>query len=311
MSLVDPKQLYKEAKDRGCALAAFNIYSLESLNAVLEEKEKKQAASIVQISIGSRKYVKDFSLFVKVMRMYCERSKARVFIQHDHCKTIEECSSAIEAGVQAVMFDGSHLPFEDNIAETKKVVELAHEKGVWVEAELGRIPGFEDTVFSGHAEYTNPDKAKEFIERTGCDALAISVGTSHGGVLTDKNLDIDFDLLKRILEIDPAFPFVLHGAASLPSELIEQCNLTGMNVPDWKMCLEKDIRRAVELGVSKTNMDVDNFIVTTTAARNAMINKPDVYDPRKYLAPAYSAFEKEVEHKLENVVLSAGRWTND
>lgn len=311
MSLISPKQLYREAKEKGCALAAFNVYSLESLNAVLEATAKKNAAAIVQISLGSRKYVKDFPLFLQVMRMYTEKSSARVFIQHDHCKTIEECSSAIDAGVQAVMFDGSHLSFKENIHETKQVVAYAHERGIWVEAELGRIPGFEDTVFSGHAEYTDPNKAKEFIERTGCDALAVSVGTSHGGVLTDKNLDIDFDLLKSILDIDPVFPFVLHGAASLPSELIEQCNATGMSVPDWKMCLEKDIRKAVEMGVAKTNMDVDNFIVTTTALRNAMINKPNIYDPRKYLAPAYEAFEREVEHKLENVVLSAGRWLND
>lgn len=311
MSLVNPKQLYKEAKERGCALAAFNVYSLESLCAVLDAASNKSAAVIVQISLGSRKYVKDFPLFVKVMRMYCEKTKAKVFIQHDHCKTFEECSSAIDAGVQAVMFDGSHLPFEENIRQTKTVVEYAHSKGVWVEAELGRIPGFEDTVFSGHAEYTDAEKAREFIKKSCCDALAISVGTSHGGVLTEKNLLIQFDLLKKILDIDKNYPFVLHGAASLPESLIKSCNLTGMNVPNWKMCLEEDIKKAVELGISKTNMDVDNFIVTTTAVRNAMINKPDVYDPRKYLAPAYEAFMREVEHKLETVVLSAGRWIND
>jgi len=308
MALVEPKELYQEARERRCALAAFNVYSLESLNAVLEAASKEKAAVIVQVSVGARKYVKNFPLFVKVMRMYGEAASARVFIQHDHCKTYEECESAVEAGVQAVMFDGSHLSFEENIAATRKVVEMAHAKDVWVEAELGRIPGFEDTVFSDHAEYTDPNKAMEFIERSGCDALAISIGTSHGGVLTDKNPPVRFDLLKEIISRRPDYPFVLHGAASLPEELIDACNETGMKVPAWKMCYEEDIRKAVELGILKTNMDVDNFIVMTTAVRRAMEANPEVYDPRKYLGPGYEAFQKEVEHKLQDVVLSAGRW---
>ena len=308
MSLVSPGALMKEARERGCALGAFNVFSLESLLAVLNAAENRKAACIVQVSVGARRYVKNFPLFVKVMRMYAEASAAPVFIQHDHCKLFEECRTAVEAGVQAVMFDGSHLSFEENIESTRAVVEMAHSNGVWVEAELGRIPGFEDTVFSGHAEYTDPDKAMEFIERSGCDALAVSVGTSHGGVLTDKSLPIEFSLLENIVGKRQGYPFVLHGGASLPEALIDECNEQGAEVPAWKMCTEEDIRRAVECGISKVNMDVDNFLVATTAARRFLNEKPEIYDPRKYLTPAYEAFRKEVEYKFEAVLMSAGRW---
>ncbi len=306
MGLYEPKELFRLAAEGNFALGAFNVFSMESLQAVLKASEKMKAPAIVQISMGARKYVKDFPLFVRLIKMYAEASEAMVFIQHDHCQSVENCIEAVDAGVMAVMFDGSSLPYEENIRKTREVVTYAHEKGVWVEAELGRIPGFEDTVFSGHAEYTDPETASLFIKESGCDALAVSVGTSHGGVITDRNLPIDFERLEKIVASVPGYPFVLHGGASLPEDLIDECNREGAEIPSWKMCTENDISRAVTTGIRKVNMDVDNFLVATTQIRRFFNSKPDVYDIRKYLRPAYDAFEKEVEHKFTDVLHSQG-----
>ena len=308
MGLYEPKELFNAAEKGHFALGAFNVFSMESLQAVLEASEKMQAPAIVQVSMGARKYVKDFPLFVRLIKMYAESSDAAVFIQHDHCQSVENCKEAVDAGVQAVMFDGSSLSYEENIRKTKEVAAYAHDKGVWVEAELGRIPGFEDTVFSGHAEYTDPEAASAFITETGCDALAVSVGTSHGGVIADRNLPIDFKRLDEIIAAVPGYPFVLHGGASLPEGLIEECNREGACIPGWKMCTESDISRAVTSGIRKVNMDVDNFLVATTEIRRFFNTKPEVYDIRKYLRSAYDAFEKEVEHKFKEVLHSAGGW---
>lgn len=310
MALQTPKALYAMADKGNYALGAFNVYSLESAQAVLEAAEIQKAPAIIKVSMGTRKYVKKLDLFVNVLRMCAEAYRIPVFIQHDHCQTIENCKEAIAAGVQAIMFDGSALPYEENVAKTKAVVDYAHEKGVWVEAELGRIPGFEDTVYAGHTEFTRLEAVRDFIYRTGCDALAVSVGTSHGGVISDMCPRIAFDLLQLIVAVTPGYPFVLHGGASLPAELIVACNETGANVPGWKMCPEEDIAKAVSLGIRKVNMDVDNFIVTTTKVRSFLLEKPYIYDPRKYLRPAYDAFEREVEHKFTSVLHSAGRWAN-
>jgi len=308
MALQTPNALYAMADKGNFALGAFNVYSLESVQAVLGAAENQKAPAIIQVSMGARAYVKDLGLFVRMLKMYAEACKAPVFIQHDHCKTIENCKEAIAAGVQAVMFDGSALPYEENVEKTRSIVSFAHERGVWIEAELGRIPGFEDTVYAGHAEFTKPEAVRDFIDRTGCDALAVSVGTSHGGVISDTCPRIAFDLLQRIVAVAPGYPFVLHGGASLPAELIAACNEVGAQVPGWKMCPEEDIAKAVSLGIRKVNMDVDNFIVTTTRIRSFLREKPDIYDPRKYLGPAYDAFRREVEHKFTSVLHSAGRW---
>lgn len=308
MGLKAPKELYEDAVRSNYGLGAFNTFSIEGILAVLEACKEQRSPAIIQISMGARKYVKHLKSYVDIIKCMAENYEMPVFIQHDHCSTVEACKEAIEAGVQAVMFDGSHLPFEENAEKTKEIVAYAHDRGVWVEAELGCLPGFEDLVFAEKAVFTDPDMAKQFISITGCDALAVAVGTSHGGVAGDDYLPLDFELLEKIVSKNPDFPYVLHGAASLPPELITACNDQGGQVDYLRNCCEESIARAVKTGVRKVNMDVDNFLVFTTAVRKFLNDKPDIYDPRKYLQPATEAFQKEVEHKMKEVLDSAGRY---
>ena len=247
-------------------------------------------------------------MYVEMLRRLADKYEVPFFIQHDHCPTVEACKEAIEAGCQSVMFDGSHLPYEDNVEQTKEIVEYAHKRNIWVEAELGCLPGFEDFVFAEKAVYTNPQKAKEFIALTGCDALAVAVGTSHGGVRGDDYLPLDLELMKKIAAEKPGYPFVLHGAASLPPELITACNEQGGKVEYLRNCSEESIAAAVKAGAKKVNMDVDNFLVYTTEVRKFLNEKPSIYDPRKYLKPAEEAFQREVMHKMLKVLGSSGQY---
>ena len=308
MALMEPERLFAHAIENHYGLAAFNVYSTESLLAVLEGAQAQGSAAIIQISMGARKYVKHLEAFVKTVRVFAGQYSVPVCIQHDHCLTVEDCKTAIDCGVQSVMFDGSHYSYEENISLTKQVVAYAQKHGVWVEAELGRLPGFEDLVFSDSVSFTDPGKINFFIENTGCSALAVAVGTSHGGVQADDYLPLDFELLQEILSVRPDYPFVLHGGASLPPELVEACNAQGGKVEFLRNCSEKNIRRAVDLGIRKVNMDVDNFLVFTTAVRRFLREHPAVYDPRKYLSQGSAAFQQEVEHKLKDVVNSSNRY---
>lgn len=308
MGIVRPEKLYRHAVENQYGLGAFNTFNLESMTAVMEAAENQQSAAIIQVSMGARHYVKYLKTYVDMIKMMAEHYTMPFFIQHDHCPSAEACKEAMEAGCQAVMFDGSDLTFEENVRQTKEIVSYAHKRGVWVEAELGRLPGFEDFVFSESAAYTDPDKAKEFIELTECDALAVAAGTSHGGVQGEDYLPFDFDLFRRLVELMPGYPFVLHGAASLMPELIAACNEQGGKVEYLRNCSEETIAKAVSIGAKKVNMDVDNFLVSTTAVRKFLNEKPSVYDPRKYLRPARDAFRKEVEHKMVYVLHSAGRY---
>ena len=308
MAIKSPKELYRHATENHYGLGAFNTFSWETMMAVMEAAQAAKSPALLQVSMGARKYAGHFKEYVDTLYTLAEQYEVPFFVQHDHCGTFEACREAIEAGCQAVMFDGSHLPYEQNVKETRQVVEYAHEKGVWVEAELGCLPGFEDLVFSEKAVYTDPDLAARFIDRTGCDALAVAVGTSHGGVRSEDYLPLDFELLEEIVKQKPDYPFVLHGAASLPPKLIDACNRQGGQVEYLRNCSEESIARAVALGVKKVNMDVDNFLVFTTAIREFFNTSPDVYDPRKYLKPARDAFRMEVEHKMKEVLNSAGRY---
>lgn len=308
MAFVSPKELYAHAHAHQYALGAFNVFSLESMLAVMEAAKAQRSPAIIQVSMGARKYVRHLKPFVDMIKGFGECYDVPFFIQHDHCSSVEACKEAVEAGVHALMFDGSHLPYEENISKTREVCDFAHAHGVWVEAELGCLPGFEDLVFAESAVYTDPKLVRDFIARSGCDALAVAVGTSHGGVQAPDYLPLDVELLQKIVELVPGYPIVLHGAASLPPALIDACNATGMQVEYLRNCSEESILRAVKAGIRKANMDVDNFLCFTTAARSQMEAKPAVYDPRKYLAPAMEAFRAEVEHKMKNVMLSSGRY---
>lgn len=308
MGLTRPETLYQHALEHRYGLGAFNTFNLESMMAVMEAAQNKRSAAIIQVSMGARNYVKHLNTYVDMIKMMAEHYSVPFFIQHDHCPNGEACKEAIKAGVQAVMFDGSHLAFEENVRQTREIVRYAHEKGIWVEAELGQLPGFEDFVFSESAVYTDPEQAKEFVEITECDALAVAMGTSHGGVQGEDYLPFAFDLFQRLVDLMPGYPLVLHGAASLPPELIKACNEQGGKVEYLRNCSEETIAKAVSMGAKKVNMDVDNFLVCTTAVRQFLNEKASVYDPRKYLGPARDAFQKEVEHKMVHVLQSAGRY---
>jgi len=308
MAIVKPAKLFEHAIQNHYGLAAFNVYSTESLLAVLEGAQAQGSAAIIQVSMGARKYVKHLSAFVKTIRAFAEQYTVPICIQHDHCLTVEDCKTAINSGVQAVMFDGSHTSYEENLSHTKEVVEYARKHDVWVEAELGCLPGFEDLVFSDSVKFTDPKIVSSFIAQSGCNALAVAVGTSHGGVRSDGYLPLNFELLKEIIAAVPDYPFVLHGGASLPPELIEECNHQGGKVEFLRNCSEQDIRKAVDLGIKKVNMDVDNFLVFTTSVRRSLRERPAVYDPRKYLSAGTAAFQQEVEHKMKSVVSSSNQY---
>lgn len=302
-----PKKIYDDAMRHGYALGAFNVNSIESILSVMDASDAMEAPLIVQVSMGARGYVKHLAAFVETIKRFAaEYHKSAIFIQHDHCPSVEDCITAIDAGVQAVMFDGSHLGYEENIRETRRIADYAHERGIWVEAELGRIAGFEDMTFAESTVFTDPGTVADFVQRSGCDALAVAVGTSHGGVVGDDYLPLDAERLSAIIAAIPETPIVLHGGASLPPELIDACNAEGAKVEYLRNCSEESIRKAVSLGVRKVNMDVDNFLVFTTAVRKYMNEHPDKYDPRKYLTEGRKAYQTEVEHKLSDVVCSKG-----
>lgn len=306
MGLKQPGELFRQAAARRYCLGAFNTFSLESLLAVLEAAQAQRSPVILQVSMGARGYVRHFESYVETMRRMAVHYDIPCFIQHDHCGSFEACREAVEAGCQAVMYDGSHLSYEENARETRRVADYAHRHGVWVEAELGSLPGFEDLVFAEKAVFTDPALVGRFIDETGCDALAVAVGTSHGGVRGEDYLPLDLALLEEIVSRRPGYPFVLHGAASLPPALIDACNRQGGRVEYLRNCSEESIAAAVKAGVRKVNMDVDNFLVFTTEVRRFLREQPAVYDPRKYLKPAMAAFQREVEHKISAVLGSAG-----
>jgi fructose-bisphosphate aldolase class II len=286
---------------------AFNVFNLDTLMAVVSAAEAEQSPVIVQVSMGTRRYTRDFPFFIETLRRAAAAAKVPVMIQHDHCASLADCIAAAEEGFPAVMFDGSHLPPEENIRQTKEAVLAAHENGAWLEAELGNLPGFEDDIFSESNVYTDPEEAYNFVRETGCDALAVAVGTSHGGVLSEESLPLDFTRLEEIHHKLPGCPLVLHGGASLPRELIDAINAEGAQVPYFRNAAEEDIARCGNLGVCKVNMDVDNFMVFSTAVRRVLNRQPGKYDPQIYLREGRDAFEAEVGHKMRSVLHSSGK----
>lgn len=304
--IVKFQELYEDAQKHRYIVGAFNVFNYDSLCAVLEAAEEEQSPVILQVSMGARKYVPDFKQFVKVMRIAAEAVSVPVCINHDHCPTVEAAVQAVDAGVDGVMFDGSALPFDENVKATRAVVEYAHGRGVFVEAELGRLPGFEDEVFAEHVEFTDPALARRFVDLTDCDSLAVSAGTSHGGVRAESDLPLDLTVLERIQKELPGFPLVLHGAASLPISLIEYVNRQGGQVEVMKNCSESSIRKAAAYGVLKANMDVDNFLAYTGAVRRVLKEQPEKYDPRVYLKQGKEAWKQEVKWKMSAVTASSG-----
>ena len=230
-----------------------------------------------------------------------------VVVHLDHGPDFELCKACIDGGFSSVMIDGSHLPFEENIAVTKKVVEYAHDRGVWVEAELGRLAGVEEHVSSESSIYTDPDQAVEFAQRSGCDSLAIAIGTSHGAYKFKGEARLDFARLDKISAMMPGYPLVLHGASSVPQEFVEMANKYGAKLGDAKGVPEDMLRQAARSGVCKINIDSDIRLAMTANIRKYMAEHPEAFDPRAYLKPAREAVKDMVQRKIRNVLGSSNK----
>ncbi|MDZ7294971.1 MAG: class II fructose-1,6-bisphosphate aldolase [candidate division KSB1 bacterium] len=299
MPLVTTKEMFAKAYEGGYAIGAFNVNNMEIIQGIVEAAEEERAPLILQISKGARKYARHEYL-MKLIEAALQISDLPIAVHLDHGDSFELCKACIDGGFTSVMIDGSHLSFEDNVALTKKVVEYAHPRGIPVEAELGKLAGVEEhvSVTEQDAVFTNPDQAREFVERTGCDSLAVAIGTSHGAYKFKGEPRLDFERLKAIEERLPGFPLVLHGASSVLQEYVELCNKYGGKLPGAKGVPEEMISRAVKGGVCKVNIDTDLRLAMTATIRKEFAENPANFDPRLYLGPARQAIKEMVRHKL-------------
>jgi fructose-bisphosphate aldolase class II len=286
------KELLLAARRGGYAVGAFNIQNLESLLAVVEAAVEERSPVIVAVTPGAIKYA-GLNHLAGLVKAAAESAPVPMALHLDHGEDIETVRKCLEAGFTSVMIDGSHLPFEENVALTRKVVELAHLRGVSVEGELGKLAGVEER----EAVLTDPDEAKEFVERTGVDALAVSIGTSHGAYKFKGEPRLDFERLRVIREkVD--VPLVLHGASSVPQWIIEKATKYGAELTGAKGIPEDHIRRAIEFGITKINIDTDMRLAFTATVREVLANQPKEFDPRKILGPAKEAMKEVVKAKM-------------
>lgn len=304
MPLTSPKEMFQRAYQNGYAIGAFNVNNMEIVQGIIQAGQEEQSPLILQVSAGARKYAGQ-KYIIKLVEAALEEADLPIVLHLDHGQTFEICRDVIEGGFTSVMIDGSHLPFEENIALTRQVVDYAHGRGVWVEAELGRLAGVEDEVSSEENVYTDPDEAVEFVERTGCDSLAIAIGTSHGAYKFKGEPKLDFDRLEKITAMLPDFPLVLHGASSVLPEFVKMANQFGGNVADAKRVPEDFLRKAARSGVCKINIDTDIRLAMTAVIRKFFKEHPEEFDPRKYLGPARQAVKDMVQHKIRNVLGSS------
>ncbi len=316
MALVTTKEMFKKAYAGGYAIGAFNINNMEIIQAITEAAEETKSPVILQVSAGARKYAKHEYLLA-LAQAAVKDSGVDLALHLDHGADFEICKACIDGGFTSVMIDGSHHAYEDNIALTKKVVEYAHERGVVVEGELGVLAGVEDDVVAEHSSYTRPEEVEDFVTRTGVDSLAISIGTSHGafkftpkqctrnekGILVPPPLR--FDILEEIEKRLPEFPIVLHGASSVPQDLVAEINSLGGKMPDAVGIPEEQLRQAAKMAVCKINIDSDIRVAMTAGIRRVFTNEPSVFDPRGYLSVARDEVKKMVKHKIVNVLGSA------
>ncbi|MDP3426352.1 MAG: class II fructose-1,6-bisphosphate aldolase, partial [Humidesulfovibrio sp.] len=288
MPLVSPKEMFEKAYVGGYAIGAFNVNNMEIVQGIMEAGIEENAPLILQVSAGARKYAGQ-NYIIKLMEAALKATDLPVVLHLDHGPNFELCKDVIDGGFTSVMYDGSHLPYEENIAETQKVVEYAHARGVWVEAELGRLAGVEDDVSSDEHIYTDPDQAKDFVTRTGCDSLAIAIGTSHGAYKFKGEAKLDFDRLAKVGQLLPGLPIVLHGASSVPQEFVQMANQYGGNIPGACGVPEDLLRRAASMAVCKINIDTDIRLAMTATIRKYFVEHPADFDPRQYLTPARKA----------------------
>ena len=308
MPLVTSKEMFRKAYESQYAVGAFNVNNMEIIQGIVDAAKEENAPLILQVSAGARKYAKHVYL-MKLVEAAVEDTGLPICLHLDHGEDFEICKSCIDGGFTSVMIDGSKHPFEENIAVTKRVVEYAHERGIAVEAELGKLAGVEDAVnvSAKDATYTDPDQAVEFVERTGVDSLAIAIGTSHGAYKFKGEPKLDFERLEKITRLLPGFPLVLHGASTVLPEFVELCNKYGGSVAGAQGVPEDMLLRAGKLGVCKINIDTDLRLAMTASVRKHFAENPGDFDPRQYLKPAREAIKNMVKHKMKNVLNCSGR----
>ena len=320
MPLVTTTEMFKKAYDGGYAIGAFNVNNMEIVQGITEAAKEVNAPLILQVSKGARAYA-NHTYLMKLVEAAIIETGLPICLHLDHGDTFELCKSCIDDGFTSVMIDASSKPFEENIAITKQVVEYAHDHGVVVEAELGALAGVEDevNVSAEDSHYTRPEEVEEFVSKTGCDSLAIAIGTSHGaykftaaqctrnekGELVPPPLR--FDILDEVVKRLPGFPIVLHGSSSVPQEYVKMINENGGKMPDAVGIPEEQLRQAARGAVCKINIDSDLRLAMTGTIRQFFAEHPEKFDPREYLKPARANIKELVKHKLINVLGCDGK----
>ena len=321
MALVTSKEMFAKAYDGGYAIGAFNVNNMEIVQGITEACQEEHAPVILQVSKGARAYANHTYLVKLVEAAVIECPNIPIALHLDHGPDFETCKSCIDGGFTSVMIDASSKPFAENIEITKKVVEYAHDHGVVVEAELGALAGIEDEVkvSAEESHYTRPEEVEEFVSKTGCDSLAIAIGTSHGAFKfkpeqCTRNADgilvpppLRFDVLEEVSKRLPGFPIVLHGSSSVPQEYVKMINEHGGKMPNAIGVPENQLRQAAKLSVCKINIDSDLRLAMTGTIRQFMEEHPDKFDPREYLKPARANIKELVRHKLVDVLGCAGK----
>ena len=311
MPLVTSKEMFQKAYDGGYAIGAFNVNNMEIVQGITEACREEKAPVILQVSKGARAYANHTYLVKLVEAAVLECPEIPIVLHLDHGPDFETCKSCIDGGFTSVMIDASSKPFAENIEITKKVVEYAHDHGVVVEAELGTLAGIEDDVkvSAEDSSYTRPEEVEEFVSKTGCDSLAIAIGTSHGAYKFKPGTkpQLRFDVLEEVSKRLPGFPIVLHGSSSVPQNYVEMINAHGGKMPGAIGVPEDQLRHAAELSVCKINIDSDLRLAMTGTIREFFDAHPDKFDPREYLKPARANIKELVRHKLVNVLGCAGK----
>jgi fructose-bisphosphate aldolase class II len=298
--------MFARAAKEKFAVGAFNVNNMEIIQGIIAAGENQKSPLILQVSAGARKYAGQHYI-MKLMQAALEDTDLPIVLHLDHGQDFEICKEVIDVGFTSVMIDGSHLSFEENIDLTSQVVEYAHSRDVWVEAELGQLAGVEDDVQAEENIYTQPEEAVEFVERTGCDSLAIAIGTSHGAYKFQGEPRLDFDRLQDITARLPGYPLVLHGASSVLPEFVDMCNSYGGKVEGARGVPEELLRKSAQSGICKINIDTDIRLAMTAVIRKYMAENPAVFDPRKYMGEARKAVQEMVEHKITHVLDSGGK----
>lgn len=316
LGLVNSRELFKRAMEGKYAIPAFNFNNLEQLQAIISACVETKSPVILQVSKGARKYANQTLLqyLAKGAVAYAKEMgyEIPIVLHLDHGDTFETCKSCIETGFSSVMIDGSHLPYDENVRVTKHVVEYAHQFNVTVEGELGVLAGIEDEVSAEHSSYTRPEEVEDFVRKTGVDSLAISIGTSHGAFKFkvkpgELPPPLRFDILEECERRIPGFPIVLHGASSVPQDIIDEINRYGGKMENTAGVSEDQLRKAATSAVCKINIDSDGRLAMTAAIRKVFVESPGEFDPRKYLGPARDKLKELYKHKVVNVLGSAGK----